>query len=107
MKTRLLFLLVVFVACILIFVWGVTNYLICYTDTPGGANLPDQCFSMSLDHFAIPALFAVFVMMGIIITLTWMKTKNHKLRIVFTALSGVGIFFGFNGILAIILMFRN
>ena len=106
MNPRLLFLLGLFIVAILVFLWGTSNYLICYTDTPGYPTLPDQC-SHNPDGFAIPALFAVFVMMGIIITLTWMKTKNHKLRIVFTALSGVGIFFGFNGILAIILMFRN
>ena len=106
MNPRLLFLLVLSIAAILVFLWGVTNYLICYTDTPGYGNFPIQC-SHNPDGFAIPALIATFVMMGIVITLTWMKTKNHKLRIVFTALSGVGIFFTFVGVIQLILMLRN
>jgi len=106
MNSKLLFLIAISGVSILVFLWGTANYLTCYTDTPGSANLPDQC-SKNPDGFVIPAIIATFVMIGIVITLTWMKTKNHKLRIVFTILSGVGIFFGFNGILAIILIFRN
>ncbi len=106
MKSRLLFLLIILIASILVFLWGVTNYLICYTDTPGYGNFPPQC-SHNPDGFAMPALIATFVMMGIVITLTWMKTKNYRLRIVFTALSGVGIFFTFVGVIQLILILRS
>lgn len=73
----------------------------CYTDTPS-YNLPESC-SENIDVYAVPAVIVTFVMIGVIPILTWMKTKMHKLRVVFTILSGVGIFFTFVGILYLIL----
>ena len=105
MKTRFLFLFVILSISILVFVWGITNYLRCYTDTPS-YDLPELC-PANIDVFAVPALIATFVMIGIVPIMTWMKTKNHRLRIIFTILSGVGIFFSFVGILYLILMVRN
>ena len=105
MNSKLLFLLVILGISILVFMWGTTNYLRCATDTPGSPEYA-QC-PINIDRFAMPALIASFVMMGIVITLTWMKTKNHKLRIVFTALSGVGIFFTFVGIMHLIITLRS
>ncbi|BDQ30569.1 hypothetical protein NZNM25_07900 [Nitrosopumilus zosterae] len=105
MNYKLLFLLVVLGMSILVFVWGTTNYLRCYTDTPSG-NYYESC-PRTPDVHAIPAVIATFVMIGIVPIITWIKTKSHKLQIVFTVLSGVGIFFVFVGILYLILMVRN
>ena len=102
MKTRFLLLLVVLGVSVLVFVWGTANYWICYTDTPD-YNSPPLCMT-NLDIFATPASIAAFVVIGAIPILTWMKTKTHRLGIVFTILSGVGIFFAFVGILSLILM---
>ncbi|MDH3203670.1 MAG: hypothetical protein OEL81_03195 [Nitrosopumilus sp.] len=55
----------------------------------------------------MPAFVATFVMIGVVPILIWMKTNTHRLRIVFTILSGVGIFFAFVGILYLILIVRN
>jgi hypothetical protein len=105
MKTGLLFLLVVLTISVLVFVWGTTNYLRCYTDTPD-YNLPELC-SANADVYAVPAVIVTFVMIGIVPIFAWMKTKHHRLRVIFTILSGVGIFFSFVGILYLILMARN
>lgn len=105
MNGRLLFLLGVLAISVLIFVWGTTNYLRCYTDTPSG-NYYESC-PRTPDVHAIPAVIATFVMIGIVPILTWMKTRHHKLRVVFTILSGIGIFFAFVGILYLILMIRS
>jgi hypothetical protein len=104
MKTRLLFLFVVLGISTLVFVWGTTNYLRCYTDTPSD-NYFELC-PANIDVYAMPAFIVTFVMIGIIPILTWMKTKNHRLQVVFTILSGVGIFFAFVGILFLILRIR-
>ena len=104
MKTRFLFLFVILSISILVFVWGTTNYLRCYTDTPS-YDLPELC-PANIDVFAVPALIVTFVMIGIVPILTWMKTENHKFRVVFVILSGIGIFFTFVGILNLILMIR-
>ena len=105
MNSRFLFLLVVLGISILVFVWGTTNYLRCYTDTPGD-NYYELC-PRSIDVYAMPAFIVTFVMIGIVPILTWMKTKRHKLQVIFTVLSGIGIFFSFVGILYLILMVRN
>jgi len=104
MKARFLFLLVILAISILVFVWGTVNYLRCYTDTPSG-DFYDLC-PANIDPYAIPAVIATFVMIGIVPTLTWMKTEHHKFRIIFTVLSGVGIFLIFVGVLNLILMVR-
>ena len=101
MNGRLLFLLVVLVTCILVFAWGATNYLRCYTDTPSG-NSFELC-PTNTDVHAMPAIIVTFVMIGIVPILTWMLTKDKKHRIILVTLSGVGIFFAFVGILILII----
>jgi len=103
MNSRFLFLLVVLVTSILVFTWGTTNYLRCSTDTPN-YNLPELC-PTNIDVYATPAFIVTFVMIGIVPVLTWMKTRSHKLRIIFTVLSGLGIFFTFIGILILMIRF--
>lgn len=105
MNSRFLFLLIVSVISILVFVWGTANYLRCYTDTPDD-NYYELC-PRNIDAYAMPAFIVTFVMIGIVPILTWMKTKRHKPRVLFTVLSGIGIFFSFIGILFLILMIRN
>lgn len=104
MNSRLLFLLTVLGISILVFVWGTANYLRCYTDTPS-YNLPELC-SPNIDVYAVPAVVVTFVMIGIVPILIWMKTKSHRMRLIFTILSGVGIFFTFVGILNLIVWVR-
>ena len=104
-NSRVLFLLAVLGVSVIVFVWGTTNYLRCYTGTPS-ANYTELC-TTNMDAYAMPAFIATFVMIGIVPILTWMKTKNHKLRAIFTVLSGIGIFLAFVGILSLILMVRN
>ena len=104
MNIRFLFLLVVLVVSVLVFVGGTTNYLGCYTDTPSD-DYTDLC-PTNIDVYAMPAFIVTFVMMGIVPIIIWMKTKRHKLRGIFTILSGVGTFFIFVGILSLILMVR-
>lgn len=101
MKSRLLILFFVLVVFILVFIWGSTNYLIRYTDTPG--DLPPELYVQNIDIFAFPAVFAAFAIISITPTITWMLTKGHKQRRIFAALSGVGIFFTFVGILKLII----
>ena len=105
MKTILLFLLVVFGISVFVFAWGTTNYLRCYTDTPN--NHPTELCRTNMDIYAMPAFVATFVMIGIVPILTWMKTNTRKLRVIFTVLSGVGIFFAFVGMLYLILIMRK
>ncbi|MCV0391978.1 MAG: hypothetical protein K5790_01650 [Nitrosopumilus sp.] len=105
MNGRFLFLLVVLATCILVFVWGTLNYLMCHTDTP--SDHPTELCRTNMDVYAVPAFIVTFVIIGIVPILTWMKTKDHKLKIIFTVLSGIGIFFSFVGILFLILMVRN
>lgn len=105
MNRRFLFLLLVLVTSILVFTWGTTNYLRCYTDTPSD-NYHELC-PTNIDVYAMPAFIVTFVMIGIVPILTWMKTRSHKLRVIFIILSGIGIFFTFVGILYLILMVRN
>jgi len=105
MNSRFLFLLIVLVTSVFVFTWGTANYLRCYTDTPS-----DNSFELcptNIDVYAMPAFIVTFVMMGIVPILIWMKTKRHKLRVIFTILSGIGIFFAFVGILNLILMVRS
>ena len=104
MNSRLLFLLVVLCISMLVFVWGATNYLRCYTDTPSD-DYYELC-PTNIDAYAMPAFIATLVMIGIVPIITWMKTKYRKFRVVFTVLSGVGIFLIFVGILNLILMVR-
>ena len=104
MNSRVLFLLVVLVISILVFTWGTTNYLRCYTDTPDD-NYTQRC-PTNIDVYAMPAVIVTFVMIGIVPIITWMKTRHHKLWVIFVALSGVGIFFAFVGVLNLILMVR-
>lgn len=104
MKRSLLFLLVILGISILVFVWGTTNYLRCYTDTPGD-NYYELC-PRSIDVYAVPAVVVTFVMIGIVPILTWMKTKSNGMRLIFTILSGIGIFFSFVGILNLIVWVR-
>ena len=104
MKRSLLFLLVILGISILVFVWGTTNYLRCYTETPS-YNLPELC-SPNIDVYAVPAVVVTFVMIGIVPILTWMKTKSNGMRLIFTILSGIGIFFSFVGILNLIVWVR-
>ena len=103
MKARVLFLLIVLVTSILVFTWGTTNYLRCSTDTPGSPEYA-QC-PINIDVFAMPAFIVTWIIIGIVPTLTWMITKNPKLRIIFTILSGIGIFFTFVGILILLIRF--
>ena len=105
MNRRFLFLLVILIISSLVFTWGTTNYLRCYTDTPSD-NYYELC-PTNIDAYAMPAFIATFVMIGIVPILTWMKAKSHKLRVLFTVLSGIGIFFTFVGILFLILRVRN
>ncbi len=104
MNGRFLFLLLVLVTSILVFTWGTTNYLRCHADTPSD-NYTELC-PTNIDVYAMPAFIVTFVMIGIVPILTWMKIKSHKLRIIFTILSGIGIFFTFVGILTLILRVR-
>lgn len=105
MNNKFLFLLVVLVVFVLVFAWGSANYLRCYTDTPSD-NYTELC-PANMDVYAMPAFIATFVIIGIVPILTWMRTKSHKPCVIFTILSGIGIFFTFVGILSLILMIRN
>lgn len=105
MSGKVLFLLVVLVTCVLVFAWGATNYLRCYTDTPSG-NSFELC-PTNIDVYAMPAIIVTFVMIGIVPILTWMLTKDKKHRIMLVTLSGVGIFFVFVGIFILIIQSIN
>ena len=104
MKTRFLILLVILVVLILVFIWGTTNFLRCSTDTPGDYH---YVTCPQIDVYALPALITALAMIGIVPVLTWMSIKRFRLRIVFTALYGIGIFFTFIGITILILVIRN
>jgi hypothetical protein len=104
MNSRFLFLLIVLVTSILVFFWGTTNYLRCYTDTPS-ENYAELC-PTNTDVHAMPTFIATFVIISVVPILTWMRIKRHRFRVIFTVLSGIGIFFTFVGILNLILMIR-
>lgn len=105
MNGRVLFLLVVLIISILVFAWGATNYLRCYTDTPSD-NYTELC-PTNIDVYAMPTFIVTFVMIGIVPVLTWMLTKDQKHKRVIVTLSGVGIFFAFIGILVLIIQNLN
>jgi len=105
MNHRFLFLLVVLIISALVFTWGTTNYLRCYTDTPGD-NYYKLC-PTNIEAYAMPALIATFVMIGVVPVLTWMKAKNHRFRIAFTVLSGIGMPTKVKNILFLILRARS
>ncbi len=92
MKTRLAILLAVLSISALIFVWGATNYVVYYSDTPG-AN--PELYVRNVDAFAIPAVVTAFVIIGVIPAIAFVIIKKRKLRIVFVPMSGVIIFFVF------------
>jgi hypothetical protein len=97
MKTRLLMLFFALAIFTLVFVWGTTNYMIRYTDTP--SELPPELYVQNIDVFAIPAVFEAFAIMSIIPAIVFVILKYNKWRIVLVPLSGTGMFFIFYSIL--------
>jgi hypothetical protein len=95
MNTKLVILFIVLSISALIFVWGATNYVISYNDTPGA----DELFVRNSDVFAVPAVIATFAIMTIVPILVFVIVKSNKLRVVFIPISVIGIFLVFYGIL--------
>ena len=93
--------IIILIISSLVFVWDSTTYVLTYTDTPGTFAVQRN------EHFVIPAIISVFVIMAVVPIMVYHLSKNHIQKIIFVPLSSIGIFFMFLGILRLIIENRT